>query len=65
MKPCDCKSIEDYDALQENGISFNQYKFYVVDGTGVVLEIDPHVKIRIPSKHFKRFAEWYLEDQPK
>ena len=63
MKPCNCKSITDYNALNERGISYNQYKCYVADGTGVLIEIDPHVRIRIPSQFFKRFAEWYLEDQ--
>ena len=63
MKPCDCKSISDYDGLHETGISCNQYKFFVADGTGVLIEIDPHVRVRIPSQFFKRFAEWYLEDQ--
>ncbi len=63
MKPCDCKSISDYDGLCETGISYNQYKLHVADGTGVLIEIDPHVRIRIPSRFFKRFAEWYLTDQ--
>jgi len=63
MRPCDCKSVKDYDELEETGISYNQYKFYVADGTGVIIEIDPHVRIRIPSRFFRRFAEWYLTDQ--
>ena len=63
MRPCDCKSISDYDELEEHGTSYNQYKFHVADGTGVIIGIDPHVRIRIPSRLFNRFAEWYLADQ--
>lgn len=63
MKPCECKSIADYDCLNEQAIAFNQYKLSVVDGTAVLLEINPYVRLRIPSAHFKRFAEWYLADQ--
>lgn len=63
MKPCDCKSVKDYDNLEGTGLSFNQYKCYVADGTGVFIDIDPHVRVRIPARFFKRFAKWYLEDQ--
>jgi|APSaa5957512622_1039677.scaffolds.fasta_scaffold725911_1 hypothetical protein len=54
--------IEDVDSLYEQGIGFNNYKI-TIDSTGVLLDIDPHVRIKIPHKKFKAFAEWYLEKQ--
>jgi len=62
MRPCDVRSLEDYDNLPEQGLGFNQHKI-TIDSTGVFLDIDPHVRIKIPHRKFKRFAEWYLEDQ--
>jgi len=29
----------------------------------VILEIDPYVRVKFTQKNFKRFAEWYLENQ--
>ena len=63
MKPCDCKTLQEIDKLEEQGIRFNNYHFGIADGRGVLIEIDPYVCIRIPSNKMKSFAEWYLEDQ--
>lgn len=62
MEPSDCKTMQDVDSLKEQGLAFNNYKIEV-DSTGVLLDIDPHVRIKIPHKWFKAFAAWYLEDQ--
>lgn len=62
MKPCDCRSLNDVDTLEEQGLAFNSKKI-AVDSTGVLLIIDPYVRIKIDHKNFKRFAKWYLEDQ--
>lgn len=62
MRPCDCKSI--YDAhtyLKEQGIAFNDAQITVVPGS-VILSMG-HTEIKIPMRSFKRFSEWYLEDQ--
>jgi len=62
MKPCNCKMEIQVRKLQEQGISFNNYKIEI-DSSGVYLDIDPHVRMKIPHKTFKSFAEWYLGDQ--
>lgn len=62
MKPCDCRSMQDVKKLEEAGIGHNNYKC-CVDSTGVLLDIDPYVRIKIPHNRFKEFAEWYLTEQ--
>jgi hypothetical protein len=62
MKPCDCKSWTDLEKLEEQGIGHNN-KRLIMDSTGVFIDIDPYVRIKIPHTDFKRFAVWYLEDQ--
>ena len=62
MKPCDCKTMQDVDSLKEQDLAFNIYKI-AVDSIGVFLNIDPHVRMKIPHKWFGAFAEWYLKDQ--
>ncbi len=64
MKPCNCKSMADIEKLDTQGIAFNNKKI-MIDSSGVVLEIEPHVRIKIDHINFKRFAEWYLKDQDK
>lgn len=62
MKPCDVKSIQDYDKLSDQGLSLNS-RSIGIDSNGVILEINPYFKCRFNHKIFKKFAEWYLEDQ--
>ena len=62
MKPCDCKMEVQVEALREQGIGFNNYKIKI-DSSGVTLNINPYVRIKIPHKKFKAFAKWYLADQ--
>ena len=62
MKPCDCKTMQEVKALNEEGIGFNNYSI-AIDSSGVFLDIDPYVRIKIHHSKFKAFAEWYLEDQ--
>jgi len=62
MKPCDCKMEVGVKQLREQGLAFNNYKIEV-DSSGVYLDIDPHVRMKIPHNRFKAFAEWYLLDQ--
>jgi hypothetical protein len=62
MKPCDCKSLIDCDKLDEQAISFNS-RGIAVDSIGVILSIEPHVRVKFTHKIFKRLVEWYLEDQ--
>ena len=62
MRPCDCESRDDTKRyLKEQGISYNDYSLTVLPSY-VLIEMTT-VKIKIPMFHFKRFAEWYLEDQ--
>ena len=62
MKPCDCKTTTDIKSLREQGLKYNDESIKA-DSTGIVLEIYPHFKARFSHRIFKRFAEWYLEDQ--
>jgi len=62
MRPCDCRSMVDVRKLDAEGIGFNNYKI-AIDSSGVFLDIDTYVRIKINHNNFKRFAEWYLEDQ--
>jgi hypothetical protein len=64
MKPCDVKSLIDHDKLEESGLCFNQNTIEV-DSMGVFLTIEPHCRMKFRHNLFKRFAEWYLEDQAK
>ena len=62
MKPCDCRTLLDIEALEYQGLSFNSKSISVL-ANGVLLEIDPYVRIKLDHTNFKRFAEWYLTDQ--
>jgi len=62
MKPCDCKSMVEVRNLKEQGLRFNNYAIEV-DSSGILITIYPYVSLKINHKNFKRFAEWYLEDQ--
>ena len=64
MKPCDCKSIADTMSLQESGLRFNNFEINLKP-CSVFIRVILYAEIRIPQKDFKRFAEWYLEDQSK
>ena len=62
MKPCDCKDMNDaLRELNEIGITYNNWGF-VVSPTFVRID-SAQCTLRIPMTIFKRFAEWYLEDQ--
>jgi len=56
--------MTDVRVLYEQGLSFNNYNISV-DSGGVLLSIEPYCRMKINHRNFKRFAEWYLEDQPK
>jgi len=62
MKPCDCKTMHDCECLEEQAISFNG-RGIGVDSIGVILSIDPHIRIKFTHKTFRGFVDWYLEDQ--
>ena len=64
MKPCDCKTLQDCDALKEQGLAYNNYSIGV-DSMGVILTIDPYCRMKFAHSMFKRFCEWYLNDQAK
>lgn len=62
MKPCDCQ--DEYSVrrfLSESGISYNEWSLTVTPAT-VRIE-NRSCMMKIPMVYFKRFAEWYLEDQ--
>lgn len=61
MKPCDCKSMDDFYNMPEAGVRYNEYGFSIVP-PNVIMRI-PMITIKIPMYYIKRFAEWYLEDQ--
>jgi len=64
MRPCDC--CDHHTAmtqLNEQGIGFSDVRFSVEPAV-VILEVG-QCRLRIPQPHFRRLAEWYLEDQIK
>ena len=69
MKPCDCKTYGDCQKLNERGLRFNNQMILIISPTTIdpKMKINPYVKINNTTKvtmaNFKRFAEWYLEDQ--
>lgn len=64
MKPCDCKDNYDVNTkLNESGVSWNGIGIRVAPST-VVIYTDSF-SFRLPQHIFKRFSEWYLEDQKK
>jgi hypothetical protein len=48
--------------LKEQGFAWNNFEIKLLPSS-VFLKIKPYAEIRIPCNTFKRFAEWYLEDQ--
>jgi hypothetical protein len=64
MKPCDCSDLHTVlTQLNEHGVQYNEYSI-TVEPSVVIIEGRSYA-IRIPQTIFKRFAEWYLEDQEK
>lgn len=64
MRPCDCKDNNDVRTeLTEQGIAYNDSSI-IVRPLSVILKVGP-CWLRISQTMFKRFAEWYLEDQNK
>lgn len=62
MRPCDCKDRNDATRkLKEQGLKFND-KGILVNPNYVLLE-NGCCTMKFSMKHFKAFAEWYLEDQ--
>lgn len=62
MKPCDCKTMNDVVGnLEETGVIHGMWGF-TLNPTFVKIET-VNCTLKIPMVVFKRFAEWYLEDQ--
>ena len=61
MKPCDCEDMYDVARLKEQGICFNDWNI-TVKPLSVIIN-NTQFSIKIPQHYFKRFAEWYLEEQ--
>jgi hypothetical protein len=62
MKPCDCKDMFTViNQLPESGIVIGRHAISVAPSS-VYLETG-NVRVILPQSIFKRFAEWYLEDQ--
>lgn len=61
MRPCDCKDRMQSEALNEQGIGFNDIRLFVKPAY-VLIENGP-CSMKIPMRVFKSFAEFYLEDQ--
>jgi hypothetical protein len=61
MRPCDCQDMYSAKQLNEQGVSYNDNSLTLAP-PAVVLKIDS-CELRIPGSLFKRFAEWYLENQ--
>lgn len=61
IRPCDCKDLSDRMMLPVAGSAINDNSVELYPNF-VLLTIGP-ASIKIPMKHFKIFAEWYLEEQ--
>lgn len=62
MRPCDCDDLVTVKKLDEAGVQYGKHRIFLKP-PNVVIEIEPVAMIVIPQTVFKRFAEWYLEDQ--
>jgi hypothetical protein len=49
--------------MREQGLQINSVSISI-SPPNVAIET-PHFRVKIPMTIFKRFAEWYLEDQEK
>jgi hypothetical protein len=64
MKPCDCKDMHTLETkLSLHGIGYNE-DYIKIEPPNVILGIGS-CQLKIPMYLFKRFAEWYFEDQNK
>jgi len=64
MKPCDCKDMFDaINKLTEIGVKFNSCGIQI--SPPMVLLYCDLFTVKFSQVNFKRFAEWYLEDQEK
>lgn len=62
MRPCDCRSMADVNKyLDASGFKINDNSIRIEPNV-VFLELGM-TRIRIPMFIFKKFADWYLEDQ--
>lgn len=61
MRPCDCKDIVTVKKLNEQGIRHKNWSIWLRPNS-VTIETDA-IQLKIPMNHFRRFAEWFLEDQ--
>ena len=61
IRPCDCRDQSDVKKLQEAGIGYNDNSI-IVEPNVVVMKIQ-NTTIKIPMSLFKKFSEWYLEEQ--
>ncbi len=62
MKPCDCKDEQDAKSLNEQGLGINDWSL-TVNPAKVVIEHRHYGMVNMPMSIFKKFAEWYLENQ--
>jgi len=61
LSPADCKDSVDVSKLNEQGIAINENSL-TVQPAFVTLVIGP-TSIKISQHLFRKFAEWYLEEQ--
>jgi hypothetical protein len=54
--------MDDVNRIPESGaVCYNENSLFLVPPNIVIAT--PTATLKIPMNHFKRFAEWYLEDQ--
>lgn len=63
MRPCDCKDQVDLSKLDHSMLVFNERSIEAWSNC-VVIQNGPG-RLWLSKNDFKRFAEWYLEDQNK
>lgn len=63
MRPCDCKDQQDLNKLDHNVLVFNERS--IEAQSNCVIIKNGSCSMRLSKNDFKRFAEWYLQDQNK
>lgn len=62
LKPCDCIDMTSAQQLNEQGIGHNDDSIRI-EPNSVIIQIGLTTNVKIPMNTFKKYAEWYLQEQ--
>jgi len=63
VRPYDCKDIEDTKKMDCQGLTNGDWTM-MFRPNSVTVSHGP-IRLRIPMYHFKNWAKWFMEDNPK